>query len=110
MGVLRELVLVGRQGRHAHTVHPIQSSPQGNASADVRGASLKLVGEFVVGRSFFKADGANHLPATAVGRHRVKQGLFAVQNPDARGAVGLVAAEHVKIHTQVAHVDRQMRN
>ena len=110
VGVLRELVLVGRQGRHAHTVHPIQGGPQGNASADVRGACLKLVGKLVVGRALFKTDGANHLPAAAVGRHRVKQGLFAVQNPNARGAVGLVATEHVEIHIQVAHVDGQMRD
>ena len=101
---------MSRQGGHAHAVHPVQRCTQGDASTDVGGASFKFVGKLVVRRSLLEADRTNHLPASAIRRHGVEQGLLSVQDPDARGPVRFVPTEHVKIHVQIANINLQVRD
>ena len=47
----------------------------------------------------------DHLAAAHVRRHRIEMLALGIKHPDARGAVGLVAGEHVEISVEILHVD-----
>ena len=106
-GIGCELALVGVYSIKADALHEVQGHGQGVGSNVVGGAGLKLIGYSLKG-GLVKADSADHLAASLIGRHLLQQTAAAIEHADAGGAIYLVAAERQEVAVQLLHVHPEM--
>src|SRR5262249_39638098 len=83
--------------------------PESDHAGNVRCACLELIWNSVV-QGFFERDGADHVPAALVWRHRFEQSPLSIHNAESRGAINLVARKDVKIAVQGLYIHREMWN
>ncbi len=86
----------------------VERRAEGDSARDVRRAGLELVGQ-VVERRLLEGDGADHVAAALVRRHRLEERRLSVEHADARRTVDLVARERVEVAVEGPHVDGHPR-
>ena len=107
-GMRPEHLLVRRDVRDPHTLHPFQGHAQPDRLGDRRRSRLKLERHFRERRSALQIHVRNHLPAAAPGRHLRQQLGTPIEHPNPRRPVRFVTAEHIKIRPQRLDVNLRM--
>ena len=102
-----EFFVVLRDGLAAEVVEIVHGAGESDDVGDVGGAGLELGrdgGPF----AFKILDAGYHAAAAAIGRHRVEQGLAAVEQADTGRAAHLVAGDGEEVATHRPHIERQV--
>ena len=93
---------------HSQIFQIFDRRTQADGARHVWRTRFKFVRNFVVG-CFLKGHGADHVPATLIGRHRLEESELAIQDSDSCRSVSLVAGENIKIAVQGLNIDRKVR-